>query len=400
MHSRLRLLVGVVAGLALIVAPVTASGSTALPSTTTGIHLFAGIQGNASATQADAVSAAAMSDIVSGLTVQIKKYGAAMRQANPGVHMFVYLNGELSQSKNCSTYPANWYLYSTSGAKVMSRSNHNCAMNPESTATWSGYSGWIDYIRHQCAADLAAAPLASGCFVDQISSALNTSFATALPVDAATHKLYVMSTWMRQMGQIGQAVQAYTGKPVIGNSYEGGSRYWKQPTNLVNGAAVTAFESEHFLNANPSQWTGLSYWEKNINMMIDAQAHGKGILVGFTGAPASTQETWRTYVTASYLLGNDGRAWLAFGSTTLEPYQDGSPLYRLNLGAPVTTAASVTGYQVASGVFVRRFSHGVAIVNLSGATRTIALGGSYLVGGRSATQVTLPNAGGAVLAAG
>jgi hypothetical protein len=322
-----------------------------------------------------------------------------MRQANPGVKLFVYVNGELAQSKDCATFPASWYLYTASGAKVKSGTVGNCAMNPESTQAWSGYAGWIDYVRHKCAADLATAPLADGCFVDQISSALNSGFATGTPIDPATGNAYAMSTWMAEMGQIGQAIETFTGKAVIGNSYEGGSRYWKQPTNIVNGFAIDAFEAEHFLNANTSQWTGLSYWTKNIDMMIDAQAHGKGILVGFTNAPSTNTATWREYVAASYLLGNNGHAWLAFCSASGSSYADSSPLYTLNVGSPAQTASSVTGYQIATGVFLRRFTSGMAIVNLSGSTKTIPLGGTYRdAAGSSYTQVTLPNASGKVLA--
>jgi hypothetical protein len=381
-------------------ASTAAAGSAAaFTSTAVGIHRFAGLQGDASATQAEAVAAAQGADVVTGLTIQIKSDGAAMRLANPNVQLFAYINGELSQSSQCSTFPASWYLYDSSGHKVTSPGG-NCAMSPESTQVWNGYAGWIDYVRRSCAANLATAPLANGCFVDQTSSALNSSFASALPIDPATGKLYTMSTWMAQMGQIGQAVESFTGKPVIGNSYEGGSRYVGQPTNIVNSYGVDAFESEHFLNANSSQWTGLSYWTKNINMMIDSQAHGKGILVGFTNAPTTNEETWREYVTASYLLGNNGHAWLAFCSTSLSSYSDPSPLYSMNVGPPTQTATSVAGYQLSTaGLFLRRFSSGLAIVNLSGGTQSVALGGTYKdVSGKTYTNVTIPNASGIVLA--
>jgi hypothetical protein len=381
-----------------LVPSAQAGVATSLPSTTTGVHLFSGLQGHASATQAQAVTAASMSDVVSALTLQVKNFGGAMRAANPNVKLYAYFNGEMAQKKDCATFPASWYLYSAAGKKVTNPATGNCAMNPESTATWSGYAGWIDYVRHQCALNLAAAPLANGCFLDQISSALNSSFASALPVDPATGKLYVMSTWMSQMGQIGQAAESFTGKPVIGNAYEGGSRYYGQPTDIVNSYGIDAFEAENFLNANSSQWTGLSYWEKNINMMIDSQAHGKGILVSFSKAPSATQETWRQYVTASYLLGNDGNAWLSFSSTTQSSYTDPSPLYSVKIGSPVQTATSVTGYQTSPGVFERKFSSGIAIVNLSGKSATIPLGGSYAdYTGHVSTSVTLPNAHGAVL---
>ena len=376
-----------------------ADSSTTMP-TAVGIHMFSGMQGSTSATQSDAIAAANMSDIVSGLTVQIKQYGTAMRQANPNVQLYLYVNGELAQSKDCSTFPASWYLYSTAGAKVKSP-NGNCAMYPLSTQTWNGYAGWIDYVKHLCAQNLAQAPLANGCFVDQISSALNSSWASALPVNPATKQVYTMSTWMGQMGQIGQTIEQFTGKPVIGNSYEGGARYWGMPTNLINGYGIDSFESEHFLNANKTQWTKQSYWTKNIDMMIDAQSKGKRINVGFTDAPTTNEETWRQFVTASYLLGNNGNAWLAFCSTAKHSYSDPSPLYGLPIGSPTQTATSVSGYQVAPGVYERKFTGGIVVANVSGSSVTVNLGGTYkTVSGSSLGSVTLANGNGAVLVSG
>jgi hypothetical protein len=378
---------------------VNPPGAAAAGPTSTGIHIFAGIQSNQNATQAEAVAAARMADKVYGLAVQIRAYGAAMRQAHPGVGLYVYVNGELAQSKDCSTFPASWYLYGKGGVKVKSGTTGNCAMYPLSKQLWNGYAGWVDYVQHLCKQELAQAPLANGCFVDQISSALDSGFATTLPIDPATGALYTSKTWMSQMGMIGARIQSFTGKPVIGNSYEGGGRYWGVPTNVVNGYAVTGFESEHFLNADSSQWTQLSSWMQNINMMIDGQAHGKAVHVAFTDAPATTEEAWREYVTASYLLGNNGNAWLAFCASGKHTYNDPSPLYKLPIGAPSQTASSVAGYAIRSGVFLRRFTNGVAVVNLSGTTTTVSLGATYRdVSGKSYTSVTLGTGRGIVLA--
>ena len=138
------------------------------------------------------------------------------------------------------------------------------------------------------------------------------------------------------MGQIGQRIQSFTGKSVVGNSYEGGARYWGVPTNIVNGYGISGFESEHFLNANQTQWTQLTYWMQNVNMMIDGQAHGKGVEVGFTDAPATNEEIWRQYVVASYLLGNNGHAWMAFSSASRHTYTDPSAVVQAADRQPVS----------------------------------------------------------------
>ena len=133
-------------------------------------------------------------------------------------------------------------------------------------------------------------------------------------------------------------------------------------------------------------------------MMIDGQAHGKGVEVAFTDAPATNEEIWRQYVVASYLLGNNGRAWMAFSSASKHPYTDPSPLYKLPIGSPAQTASSVSGYQIRPGVFLRRFTSGVAIVNLSGSSTTVSLGGTYRdVAGKTYSGVTLASARGIVL---
>jgi hypothetical protein len=396
---------GVAAPLALlvgsfsVVTPASAS-ITAFPATSSGIHMEIGLQGVSNLTQADAVSAAKMADVVVGLANDIRLYGPAMRQANPNVKLFVYENAELAQTKDCSTFPASWYLYGTSGAKVTSKTNKNCAMYPLSTqtATISGttYNGWMDYVKKTAAAKLAQAPLASGVFLDQTSSALDSGFATALPVDPATGAQYTSSEWISEMGQLVQATEQYTGQAVIGNSYEGGSRYWATD-HSINSYVGDVHESEHFLNANAKDWTNSTKWQQNINMMIDSQQAGKGIIVSFGGATAANVEQWREYVTASYLLGDNGHAFLNFSTTTQEPYQTPSALYSTQIGDPLKTATNVSGYLVGK-VYQRQFTNGVALVNVSGASQTVSLGGTYYdVNGNSMTSVTLANGTGIVL---
>jgi hypothetical protein len=400
-----RVALGVAAPLALlvgglaVVAPASAN-ICAFPTTGTGIHMEIGLQGVSNLTQANAVSAAKMADVVVGLPNDLRLDAAAMRQANPNVKLFVYFNAELVQSKDCSTFPASWYLYGTNGAKVMSKTNKNCAMYPLSTqpATIGGvtYNGWMDYVEKTAAAKLAQVPQASGVFLDQTSSALDSGFATTLPVDPATKALYTSSEWMKEMGQLVQGTEQYTGQAVIGNSYEGGSRYWATD-HTINGYAGDVHESEHFLNATSSDWTKSAKWQQNINMMIDAQQAGKGIIVSFGGATAANVEQWREYVTASYLLGDNGHSFLNFSTTTQEPYQTPSALYTMPIGTPLTTATNVSGYLVGK-VYQRQFTNGMALVNVSGASQTVSLGGTYYdVNGTAYTSVTLANGTGIVL---
>jgi hypothetical protein len=82
------------------------------------------------------------------------------------------------------------------------------------------------------------------------------------------------------------------------------------------------------------------------------------------------------------------------------------PAHRLSpailpIGSPTQTATSVSGYQVAPGVYERRFTGGIVVANVSGASVTVNLGGTYkTVSGSSLGSVTLANGNGAVLVSG
>jgi len=131
--------------------------------------------------------------------------------------------------------------------------------------------------------------------------------------------------------------------------------------------------------------------------MIDAQQAGKGIIDSFGGATTTNVEQWREYVTASYLMGDNGHAFLNFSTTTQEPYQTPSPLYTMPIGTPLKTATNVSGYLVGK-VYQRQFSNGIALVNVSGASQTVSLGATYYdVNGNAMSSVTLANGTGIVL---
>jgi hypothetical protein len=369
-----------------------------LPVSTTGEHRYALLNGTANATAAQAVEAAQTSDAVMMLAFQARVFGPAMLQANPNVKLFVYQNAEASKSADCSTYPASWYLYDGAGNKVKSKTTGNCAMYPLSNVAYDGYSGWADYVAKQCADHLRTAPLASGCYLDQLSSALDSGFATGRPINPATGKAYTPTAWLNQMGHIAAVVMNYTQRPVIGNSYEGGSRYFNRPTSVLNSYGAMGFMAEHFLNATPWQWTSLSHWELNVNMMLNAQAAGEDIFLEFRAPSATTAAAWQSYVTATYLIGNNGSAYLCFRvdhglcwAGTSAP---------VDVGAPLSTGTTAADYQVSPGVFVRQFQNGVAIVNLSTTAATVNLGATYDNGaGTPVSSVTVASKAGTVLQA-
>ena len=351
-----------------------ASARRVLPSTRSGIHQFTGIQGRIghNFTASELKTIGRSSDIVTGLAVQIRQYGARLRHANRRLRIFVYVNGMFAQSNQGSAFPSAWYLHDAGGHKITSGSNHNYLMNPFSRARSHGVRGWAAYVTHQCVVKRRAARYARGCFLDQMSSAGNTGFVSGRPINPRTHRPFTMRGFMGAVNRVGNA--AARRMPIIGNSYESGARYIKNSTRRVNRSHMRAFEAEHWLGATqPRDAQTLKTWKQNVQMLMSAQRHGKGVLVGF-GDMASNLPQWQAYVVASMLLGNNGRVWVHFDAPGNGPasWQLYTPLMRAHIGRPLRTVRKVGGY-LKGGVYRRAFSKGLVIVNPTSRTVVVHL---------------------------
>lgn len=100
-------------------------------------------------------------------------------------------------------------------------------------------------------------------------------------------------------------------------------------------------------------------------------------------------------------MGNNGGAWLDFSPDgTTAPFDSLSPLYNMPIGTPTQTASTVVGYN-RGGWYQRDYTNGTVLVNPSGSSVTVALGGTYRdVNGQTMTSITLTPWSGAVLVSG
>jgi hypothetical protein len=385
---------------AVAIAALTSAGAaaaaslTSYPSTSHGIHLYFSMQGRLDATQSDAVRAASAGDMISALPVQLRRFGPAMVAANPAVSLFAYENGMFSQSKDCATYPASWYLYDAAGAKVRAVHTGNCLMNPLSTATYAGAAGWTAYVAAQCRADLATT-IAKGCFIDQMNAApLGAGFVTGAPVDPRTGTPFGRAGYMQLVVAHARSLQTQIAHPLIGNSYDSAPRFYGIPTNIMDTSPVGVFEAEHWFGNDPLQSRILSHWQQAVQMMIDAQTAGHGVIVNFDG-PGGHAKAWRRYVTASFLLGDLGHSWLEYApDAQTAPFDSIARLDRLAIGSATESHASVGGY-LRGGVYQRTFTHGRVIVNPTGRSVRVVLGGVYygLLGNPCHTVLMAPHTG-------
>jgi Hypothetical glycosyl hydrolase family 15 len=377
-----------------------ASAATSLsryPSTAGGIHLYFGMQGRMSTTRAQAVRAAAAGDMITGLPVQLTRFGPAMVAANPSVRMFAYVNGMFSQSKDCATYPDSWYLHDSSGAKVRAVHTGNCLMNPLSTEPFGGANGWTAHVAAQCSDDIATTP-ATGCFFDQMNAApLGSGFVTGAPVDPSTGAPFARAAYMQLVTDHARALQSAVGAPTIGNSYDSAPRFYGIPTRVVDASPIGVFEAEHWFGNDPLRSRVPSAWRQAVQMMIDAQLAGHGVIVNFDG-PGNHTRMWRRYVTASFLLGDRGHAWLEFApDSRTAPFDSIAPFYRMPIGRPVVQHATVAGYRH-GGVYRRAFTHGLVLVNPGARSIRVGLRGTYRgVRGRPLRSVVMTPHSGRVL---
>jgi hypothetical protein len=394
---RTAILAALIAAMAALATP--ASARRVLPSTRSGIHQFTGIQARISHnfTASELTTIGRTSDIVTGLAVQIHRYGPRMRHANRRLRMFVYVNGMFAQSDQGSAFPNGWYLHDAGGHKITSGTHGNYLMNPFSRKRSHGVRGWAAYVTHQCVVKRREARFARGCFLDQMSSAGNTGFVSARPINPRTHRPFTMRGFMGAVNRVGNA--AARRMPIIGNSYESGARYIKNSTRRVNRSHMRAFEAEHWLGATqPRDAQTLKTWKQNVQMLMSAQRHHKGVLVGF-GDMASNLPQWQAYVVASMLLGNNGHVWVHFDAPGNGPasWQLNTPLMRAHIGRPLRTARKVGGY-LKHGVYRRAFSKGLVIVNPTSRTVAVHLRRpARLTSGRRVTRVTAAPFSGVVL---
>jgi hypothetical protein len=368
MSTRMRVLaVSVMATLALA-GPAYAAP---LPSTIGGVHGFTGLQGHVghNFTSSELRTIARQSDIVVGLPVQIRRYSRTLLHYNPNLRFYVYENGMFGQTKDCSSYPSSWKLHSAQGATIVSKTNHNCLMNPR--------SGWAANVLAGCRAGLRLAGIGRGCFLDQMSAVGDSNFVSALPVNPSTHKLYTVPAYLRDVAVVGNLVAR--SMPVIANAYESGRKYFQSPTGLLDSTSIGTFEAEHWLGSTqPRDLETPSVWREGVDMLIESQRHARHVLANFDDLSSSLGR-WQAFNVASMMLGNNGRVWLHFDSSNKSgpnSWQLDAPILHMRIGKPLETHRTVSGY-FGGRTYLRPYTHGLVICNPSSHTYRVSLRRSY-----------------------
>jgi hypothetical protein len=382
------------------------SASESMTDTTANAHLGLSMQmyGSKIPDLATAQRIARQYTVITANAGQLNTFGAAMKQANPNLQIFLYQNGMFAQSNQGSMFPSAWYMRAKNGAKIQSKGYGNYLMNPESTATYTArsvtYTSWGDYVAKTARAQLTAAGAgaADGVFLDMLGTApLSAGYNqnNLVPVDAGGRP-FSADTWYSDISSpIADQTERVSGEPVIANGIGSGTRYFDSSRRLLDFA--TAGDAEVWMRVPGSgvtAWPSETRWRNETQALADSAQSDRGMnatVKMWSGGTAAQVEQWRRFALGSFLIGNQGHATFEFSpQQKMTAWADDSPLYHMAIGTPTQTLADVTGY-LQNGVYQRSFTNGRVLVNTGAAAITVTLGGTYhTVSGIAVTQVTVP----------
>jgi hypothetical protein len=373
-----------------------------LPSTYGAVHMVGYLEGGAQPQDAQQLQFVAKHDSV--VIAQPKRMGriaAQLKSMNPAVILIQYENGMFSTRSDPPGMPESWFLHDSSGQRVHSAQHpRNALMNPLSTASFTSggatYHGWADYVAQECRHDQL--PQTSGCYLDMLGLApLNPGYDAGgiTPVDPQTGQPFSPTTYMSESLRVAAAVRSAVGpgKLVLANGYLNGPAY-TTATRALNGH-VNAGQAQAWMGAN-AQALSESDWATDVQMLISSGRAGTAMMARYrcncSGPSVAPQ---RDFALGSYLLGNTGRAFFDFefnirgADRATKEFQAPASVYNLDLGHPLQTSTSLSSY-LRSGVYQRRYSKGLVMVNPSGLPVPVSVSGSYRnLAGRPVHRVTL-----------
>lgn len=321
-------------------------------------------------------------DVIIAHSTTYDGFVSAMMGVNPGVRLFVYVQGMFS---NAGGLPRGWYAHNAAGNRIRSEEFGTYLMNPKSSA-------WQRAVLSTCRTKRTASHY-HGCFLDSLGpTGINGESVTSLPINPSTHKVYTRRQWLNATKAVAVKVEsAMAPRPTLVNGLVDGPGYMNGagPTErLLDGC--TAGMMEAFMRASrwrASYYKGESAWRQDVNALVDAGSRdGGGIVLAVTkvwSAATSAQiASWHRYALASFLLGyKPGHAYFSFRShhALTTPY----PWWDVKLGTPSG------GYvRKHSGLYVRNFTNGKVVVNpttsnhsLTLESRYVDLGGSTRIAG-------------------
>jgi hypothetical protein len=327
----------------------------------------------------EAVATGTTFNAIVALDKVYRQYVSQMKAANPNLQLFAYMKGVFTYD---TTLPEVAYSHDIDGQRIRSVDFGTWLLNPLAPEALAN--------QVSRATDVLASSGYDGVFLDTLGpAALNPSFVTGLPVHPATGQVWTVPEWVAATAALAGKVAATIGTPVIANGLRDGRNYFESGTDQLLDTGLEGAMAEAWLRGatNPiTSYPKETVWKQNVDAVVDAGVRGASFLAVtkvWTDATQAQKDAWYKYTVASFMLANDGKAYLSFS------YEQGDatvdyPWNHLYFGPPAGP------YSKVDGVYQRSFSRGRVLVNPTTSTFRVALGGTYrTLDGAVVTSVTL-----------
>ena len=331
----------------------------------------------------DALAAARSFNVIVAHDAAYRPCVSAMKAANPNLQLFVYMKGVFTRDTKL-VEPI--YAHDANGHRVQGvQFPGTWLMNPVAPQTLARQLKRAVYLLGSSDYD--------GVFLDTIGTApLNPSFVTSTPVNPASGQLWTATDWLAATSDLAGKIAAAVGKPVIGNGLRDGVDYFDPDaaTSQLMRTGMGGAMAEAWLRGATSPITRYPrevVWKQNVDAIVDAGVNGGSFLAVTKLWSVGTQaqkDAWYKFAVASFLLANDGKAYLSVSYAPGDATQD-HPWDHVDLGAPSGPYAKI------DTVYQRSFVLGRVLVNPSARKAfTVQLGATYhTLDGTPVTSITL-----------
>lgn len=345
-------------------------------------------------TLAQATAIAQQYNVVTVVAAKFRPYVSAMHSANPALKLLVYENAAFSGS--ATQFPASWYEHTASGALVQSVQYSRYMMDMTNQS-------WLQSVGQSCANAVAAYGF-DGCYFDLLNTApMLPGFLTGTPIDSQTGAPWTTPDYVTALVNAVPVLRAANpGVPVVGNTLGTGFSYFKTDGTSVRPVLdeLDGGHAEDFLRSATeplTQYPNVNTWLGSVNMLADAGSRGDSVLAQtklWVTASASQTTSWYRYAAATFLLGTSGTSYFNFAPAQTVAGLTYQPYGQINVGTPIGS------YFLAEGVYQRRYTDGLIVVNPGTTQATFALpAGTWttLEGVTEGSQMTLAPDSGDVL---
>jgi|JI10StandDraft_1071094.scaffolds.fasta_scaffold00117_14 hypothetical protein len=298
-------------------------------------------------------------------------------EGNPAASCFKYILGPYVAKTQLDVLPREALASDRNHDFVKARDWENWLIVPDNPQ-------WLAHVRTMVTKLMASD--FDGLFVDSMGVApVASNYTLTTALNPHTNQPYTKAEWLAAELIMLKAIRAAmpAGKKVTLNGLAQGTRYWAEPeaeSPRVLLSAVDGAMSESVWRDAKSglgAWPTPERWMLDVRMIQDVEQRG---LMGFwwtkcwSDGNTSNNEPnaavlvpqWRRFALASHLLAAGPHSYFNFDTVKNDKPKSNAAEYFPEYDAPLGHAVSAMEPIDRSGIYARRFSNGVVVVNPTG----------------------------------